>query len=302
MPDMKRSKHAALKGLLVFHARPLWPLSVITVLLTAWVLAASPESDQFFNSACQLAGQEKYTEASAEMRKACGLESGNRDYALCLGYLEYMRGAVNQAREVLQPLCESGNSGVLACLLLADIRFREQNLQVALELYRRIEAVDNNIQIVNIRLYDLLKFEDPTEANKYYLKALQLDTTDLKSYLPSAFAAGLRTAGHPQTGPEELIGPAGRQNFSGTNDLSEFFPSSGTNQRSGEEGTNVIIQTKSGHARTLRIFRKFGPEDLFAKIIMTVIVLLAALVWSLLRRRRDKRRAEYVVSDFRKKR
>jgi hypothetical protein len=122
----------------------------------------------------------------------------------------------------------------------------------------------------------------------------------LKSYLPSAFAAGLRTAGHPQTDLEE---PAGRQNFSGTNDLSEFFPSSGTNLRSGEEGTNIIIQTKSGHPlRGLRIFRKFGPEDLFAKIIMTVIVLLAALVWSLLRRRRNKRRTEYVVSDFRKKR
>ena len=264
----------------------------------------SGEQASGFDSALDDIRQQKYPEAVQKLSNLLAIGDTDPRPMVFLGYLYSIRGDDAKAAAVLTRAISRDDRNIPALLLLADLYYRQKDLDMARELYLRIDGLSPDIQMVNIRLYELTKFEDKELSHRYYLKALQLDKTDLRDFLglQGSGARGLPPA-LEQSGAERppLAAPGDR-----TNDIVQLFlydQSPSTNID--EPGSNVIVLAKTKVPRSggFRLFRGYNPEQAIGRGIGSVIILL--LFWIVERFRKTGRQMrmenKIVYSHYRKK-
>ena len=269
------------------------------------VFGQAPAPAAGFDAALNDIKQEKYPDAVQKLNDLLAADPSDVRSMVYLGYLYSIRGENAKAREALTQALSRDNRNIPALLLLADLYYREKVLDMARELYLQIDGLNPDIQTVNIRLYELTKFEDKESSHRYYLKALQLDKTDLKDFLDLQGSAARGFAESFDSAGEER--PPVSQPGDRTNDIVQLFlydQSPSTNID--EPVSNVIVLAKTkvrGSGGGFRLFRGFTTEQAIGRAIGSVLVLLLFFIADRFRRtgRQARMEEKVVFSNYRKK-
>lgn len=245
-------------------------LLLFIVLCTGFIRAETEE--QYFQTALDDLEAGRYSSALEAMDQASASNTNNLEYSIYKGYIHYLRGDYRHSADQVRLVLQADPDNLFCRLILADILFREHDLGSSRSLFLELNREVPDLRMIHMRLYELFKHEDRTEAHKHYLSALQLEETDLSRYLPDSGRLEINLPANqnyvilnrsPVAGGEEEI------------ELSQLLES----EYSPESGdTNIIIQTTvrkiSAPVKRVHFFRSMSSEILSVRIFLSLLVLV----------------------------
>lgn len=203
--------------------------------------------------------------ARTALEEAVAKDGGDSERLVRLAYVCYLQGETVRARTILERVLEGAADDVAALLMLADILYRNREWAAARELYLRLEALNPDLRTVNIRLYELFRYEDRERAHRYYLRSLQLPPTDIAELL------GLPASRRGRPGTD--WSPAEPQEGQETNALVRYILEGGPPEVTSATELVVVARSRHGPGGGLRILRPAKPEKVVARLLGSGLIM-----------------------------
>ena len=216
-------------------------------------------------------------------------EPENRKALIEQAYVYYRQGEVEKTKLLLQNILNNSYD-TAAALMLADLFYKTKDFAKARDLYLKIEEVNPDIRIVNIRLYELFRYEDREKAHRYYLNSLQLSPSDIEEYL------GL---------PKDIYfdfeynSSVRKYKRTETNEIIKYLES----DTEEDNATNMVVlaQTKVKPLKKIRLFRSVKKEKIISRFFVSIFVILLFFIVNLVRQNRLKKGFnDIIISTYRK--
>lgn len=240
-----------------------------------------------FTNGIKYLSENKTDEAIIEFEKKQPDDENNRIY---LGYSYYLKGENQKAKDVLE-----GSEELISQLLLAEIFYQEGKLSDAKEYYERIELQNSDIQLVHIRLYELLKAENPELAQTHYVRVFQLPKTELKDYLPL-----VENIDYKLPTKENIYISSYKLESTEKSNIPFNFITTTNIATSGDSEIIITMRKGKNIIKSFgNIFNEISLEFIIEKLTELLIVGIFLLILYIVRQREEQRIKNIVLNNYR---
>jgi len=259
------------------------------------------EPFEIFKKGIEFFNKGDLNNAIKELEKLLKFNIEIKDYYEYLGYIYFVYGDFEQAKEIMKKVIDMNPNSIIANIVLGEIAYQENDIVNARDIFYKLLKLEPELKLSYIRLYELLKYNNPKESNKFYLKIFNLAPTKIEKYLPQIETVKLQFAKNPIFIKDKSIEKKLEIKEEVLNNIfSDGKPIAGTNKSA------VIATLKKQKKISIKLnfsklfnFSDIDYERLYIKLIQIFVALIYIFlnwVFSSKRRQIEKR---FVVKHYR---